>query len=98
MHYHYTRTYQFYVKARPPGSPKKLKLSTTISSTSMKQLQLSVKGAHVLGSQTKGRTAAAALFLGSLAEKMVNDKMNHPLLVIRFKGRNAGLLETLREI
>ncbi len=45
----------------------------------------------------KGRTATAALFLGSLAEKMVNDKMNHPLLVVRFKGKNAGLLETFRE-
>ncbi len=46
----------------------------------------------------KGRTAAAALFLGSLAEKMVNEKMHHPLLVVRFKGRNAGVFETLREI
>lgn len=46
----------------------------------------------------KGRTAAAALFLGSLAEKMVNEKMKHPLLVVRFKGKNAGVLETLREI
>jgi len=46
----------------------------------------------------KGRTAAAALFLGSLAEKMVNEKMNHPLLVVRFKGKNAGVIETLREI
>lgn len=46
----------------------------------------------------KGRTAAAALFLGSLAEKMVNEKMNYPLLVVRFKGKSAGLLETLREI
>ncbi|UII24214.1 universal stress protein [Fulvivirga ligni] len=46
----------------------------------------------------KGRTAAAALFLGSLAEKMVNEKMNQPLLVVRFKGKNAGLIETLREI
>lgn len=55
-------------------------------------------GADVIIIGAKGRTAAAALFLGSLAEKMVNDKMNHPLLVIRFKGRNAGLLETLREI
>ncbi|QSE96390.1 universal stress protein [Fulvivirga lutea] len=45
----------------------------------------------------KGRTATAALFLGSLAEKMVNEKMNHPLLVVRFKGKNAGLIETLRE-
>ncbi len=46
----------------------------------------------------KGRTAAAALFLGSLAEKMVNDKMNHPLLVVRFKGKSAGLIETLKEL
>jgi nucleotide-binding universal stress UspA family protein len=46
----------------------------------------------------KGRTATAALFLGSLAEKMVNEKMYQPLLVVRFKGKNAGLLETLREI
>jgi nucleotide-binding universal stress UspA family protein len=45
----------------------------------------------------KVRTATADLFLGSLAEKMVNDKMNHPLLVVRFKGKNAGLLETFRE-
>lgn len=45
----------------------------------------------------KGRTATAALFLGSLAEKMVNDKMRHPLLVVRFKGKRAGVLETLRE-
>ncbi|MEP2772019.1 MAG: universal stress protein [Fulvivirga sp.] len=45
----------------------------------------------------KGRTAAAALFLGSLAEKMVNEKMSHPLLVVRFKGKNAGVFETLRE-
>lgn len=46
----------------------------------------------------KGRTAAAALFLGSLAEKMVHDKMKDPLLIVRFKGKNAGLFETLREI
>lgn len=46
----------------------------------------------------KGRTATAALFLGSLAEKMVNDKMNHPLLVVRFKGKSAGLIETLQEL
>ena len=46
----------------------------------------------------KGRTATAALFLGSLAEKMVNEKMNHPLMVVRFKGKNAGLLETFREL
>ncbi|UII25615.1 universal stress protein [Fulvivirga maritima] len=46
----------------------------------------------------KGRTAAAALFLGSLAEQMVNEKMNQPLLVVRYKGKNAGIIESLREI
>ncbi|MEM6524146.1 MAG: universal stress protein [Bacteroidota bacterium] len=46
----------------------------------------------------KGRTAAAALFLGSLAEQMVNDKMNHPLLITRYKGQSAGLIETFREL
>lgn len=46
----------------------------------------------------KGRTAAAALFLGSLAEKMVNDQMNHPLLITRYKGKSAGLIETFREL
>lgn len=46
----------------------------------------------------KGRTAAAAIFLGSLAEKLVNSKMSHPLLVVRPKGKNAGLIETLKEI
>lgn len=45
----------------------------------------------------KGRTAAAAIFLGSLAEKLVNSKMSHPLLVVRPKGKNAGLIETLKE-
>ena len=46
----------------------------------------------------KGRTAAAALFLGSLAEKMVNDQMNYPLLITRYKGKSAGLIETFREL
>lgn len=45
----------------------------------------------------KGRTATAAIFLGSLAEKLVNSKMSHPLLVVRPKGKNAGLIETLKE-
>ena len=46
----------------------------------------------------KGRTATAALFLGSLAEKMVHDKMHYPLLVVRYKGKSAGIIETLKEL
>lgn len=46
----------------------------------------------------KGRTATSAMLLGSLAEKMVNERMDHPLLVVRYKGKNAGIIETLREL
>lgn len=46
----------------------------------------------------KGRTAAAALFLGSLSEKLINSQMGRPLMVVRPKGKNVGLLESLREI
>ncbi|MEX0884253.1 MAG: universal stress protein [Cyclobacteriaceae bacterium] len=46
----------------------------------------------------KGRTAATALFIGSLAERLIqmNDKV--PLLVTRPKGKNAGILEYILEI
>lgn len=46
----------------------------------------------------KGRTAAAALFLGSLSEKMINSKLGVPLMIVRPKGKNVGLFDTLREI
>jgi len=46
----------------------------------------------------KGRTAATALFLGSMAERLIqlNDKI--PLLVTRPKGKNAGILDYILEI
>jgi nucleotide-binding universal stress UspA family protein len=46
----------------------------------------------------KGRTAATALFIGSLAERLIqlNDKL--PLMVTRPKGKNAGLLDYILEI
>ena len=46
----------------------------------------------------KGRTAATALFLGSIAERLIrmNDKI--PMLVIRPKGKNAGILDYILEI
>lgn len=46
----------------------------------------------------KGRTAAASLLLGSMAEKLINSKMAFPLLIIRPRGKSAGLLETFRDI
>jgi len=46
----------------------------------------------------KGRTAATALFIGSMAERLIqmNDKV--PLLVTRPKGKNAGIIEYILEI
>ncbi len=46
----------------------------------------------------KGRTAAASLFIGSKAEKLIQIDSDIPLLVVRPKGRIAGLMETIREI
>ena len=53
-----------------------------------KKVNLIVMGA-------KGRTAASALFIGSKAERMIQINENIPLLVIREKGANAGILESL---
>lgn len=55
-------------------------------------------GAHGIIIGAKGRTAATALFLGSMAERLIqlNDKI--PLLVTRPKGKNAGILDYILEI
>lgn len=54
--------------------------------------------ANVIVIGAKGRTAATALFLGSMAERLIqlNDKI--PLLVTRPKGKNAGILDYILEI
>lgn len=46
----------------------------------------------------KGRTSATAFFIGSIAEKVIQLDSKFPLLVVRPKGKNAGLLDILREI
>ncbi len=46
----------------------------------------------------KGRTAATALFIGSKAEKLVQINEKIPLLVVRPKGQNAGIIDYLREL
>ncbi len=45
----------------------------------------------------KGRTATAALFIGSKAETLVQQNENIPMLVIRPKGKGAGFLESIKE-
>ena len=46
----------------------------------------------------KGRTATSALFIGSKAERMIQMNDSIPLLVVREKGANAGILESLQDL
>lgn len=46
----------------------------------------------------KGRTATTAIFLGSLAERFVQINKKFPLMIIRPKGKNAGILDYLLEL
>lgn len=46
----------------------------------------------------KGRTAATALFLGSIAERAIQMNTRFPLLIIRPKGQNAGFLDFIKDI
>ena len=46
----------------------------------------------------KGRSATTALFIGSTAEKLINVDVDIPVMVVRPKGRQAGILDYIREI
>lgn len=46
----------------------------------------------------KGRTAATALFLGSIAERAIQMNFRFPLLIVRPKGQNAGFLDFIMDI
>lgn len=46
----------------------------------------------------KGNTAATALFIGSMAERLIQFNKKIPLLVTRPKGKNAGILDYILEI
>lgn len=46
----------------------------------------------------KGRTAATALFLGSIAERAIQMNEKFPLLIVRPKGQNAGFIDFILDI
>ncbi len=46
----------------------------------------------------KGRTATTALFIGSKAEQLIQLNSEIPMLVVRPKGHNAGIIDLLKEI
>ena len=53
-------------------------------------------GAIIIG--VKGRTSTTALFIGSRAEHLIQQNSEIPMMVVRPKGKNAGLLDLLKEI
>jgi len=46
----------------------------------------------------KGRSATTALFIGSIAEKLISVDVDIPVMVVRPKGKQAGILDYIREI
>lgn len=53
------------------------------------------KKADLLIMGSKGRTNAASVFLGSIAEKTANQLANVPLMVVKEKNSNMGLLQSI---
>lgn len=53
-------------------------------------------GAIIIG--VKGRTSTTALFIGSRAEHLIQHNSQIPMMVVRPKGKNAGILDLLKEI
>lgn len=53
-------------------------------------------GAIFIG--VKGRTSTAALFIGSRAEQLVQYNNDIPMMVVRPKGKNAGIIDLIKEI
>ena len=46
----------------------------------------------------KGRESTAPLFIGSSAEKIVQVDLSIPVLIVRPKGKQKGIIDILREI
>lgn len=56
------------------------------------------RNADMIVMGAKGRTAASALFIGSKAERMIQVNDSIPLMVVRKKGSNAGIIESLKDL
>ncbi|AHM58939.1 universal stress protein UspA-like protein [Flammeovirgaceae bacterium 311] len=55
-------------------------------------------GADGIVMGAKGRTAATALFLGSIAERAIQMNTRFPLMIVRPKGQNAGFMDFIMDI
>lgn len=54
--------------------------------------------ADVIVIGAKGRESSASIFIGSSAEKMVQVDLSIPILIVRPKGKQKGIIDLLREI
>lgn len=55
-------------------------------------------GADLIVIGSRGRTAISAVLMGSIAEKLVYRDSDIPILIVKNKGENMGLLNTLLKI
>lgn len=55
-------------------------------------------GANAIIIGAKGRTATTAFFLGSITERLIQLDSDIPLMVVRPKGKNAGIMEFIKEL
>ena len=55
-------------------------------------------GSDLIVIGAKGRSGATALFIGSKAEKLIQKDTDNPLLIVRPKGKRAGIIEYLQEL
>lgn len=53
-------------------------------------------GCVIIGA--KGRTATTALFIGSKAEHFVQENTKTPMLLVRPKGKNEGIIDLIKQI
>lgn len=67
-----------------------------VISTIVKEARAGKADMIIIGA--KGRNATTAIFIGSSAEKLIQMDSEMPVMVVRPKGKTAGLVEYLKEL
>ena len=78
------------------GSLSRISKSQTIAETTIAHMKQSQPDLLVVGA--KGQSTAPAFLLGSVAESICRLNVSYPLLVVKNKGENVGLIESLLSI
>ena len=78
------------------GSLSRISKSQTIAETTIEHVKRSHPDLLVVGA--KGQSTAPAFLLGSVAESICRLNVSYPMLVVKRKGENVGLIESLLSI